>query len=43
MDRLIFLHLAERRLIFYIAFIPPYAGGCGCVPVSSLNRPPHQV
>ena len=21
----------------------PHAGGCGCVPVSSLDRPPHQV
>ena len=36
-------HLAKGRLVFYIEFIPPYAGGCGRVPVSSLNRPPHQV
>ncbi len=35
--------LANCRAIFYIAEIPPHAGGCGCVPVSPLSRPPHQV
>jgi len=35
--------LAESQPIFYIVEIPPHAGGCGCVPVSSLDRPPHQV
>jgi len=27
--------LAECRPIFYIVFIPPHAGGCGCVPVQT--------
>ena len=31
------LLLAKRPTIFYIAEIPPHAGGCGCVPVSSLD------
>ena len=35
--------LAKRRPIFYIVEIPPHAGGCGCVPAPSLDRPPHQV
>jgi len=43
MGSLILRHLAEGQLIFYIVDIPPYAGGCGRVPVSSLDRPPHQV
>jgi len=35
--------LAKRQAIFYIVEIPPHAGGCGCVPAPSLDRPPHQV
>jgi hypothetical protein len=35
--------LAEPGSIFYIAEVPPNAGGCGCASASSLSRPPHQV